>query len=223
MKDPASRAGNVGRALRVIRASRRGTGQDRSLPTSARSLEKIGNHADPTRQATIDRTTTNASPFHSLKSPVSSPPKNPISSSTRRRKTISRGKAQGELHLDSIGYNHHHRRRPADLPILLCFTTGLEERRDSGKGIGSAAKAKAKFFGGMFSGRNSGSYERLEGGHGPGRPSVGRTFAWKRFAIAAVALITLVYLFGPRGTPTVLGGTKPPRASAPPPFDVFVH
>ena len=64
----------------------------------------------------------------------------------------------------------------------------------------------------MFSGRNSANYERLEGGHGPGRPGVGRNFAWKKFAIAAVALITLVYLFGPRETPTLLGGSKPPCA-----------
>ena len=62
----------------------------------------------------------------------------------------------------------------------------------------------------MFSGRNSGNYERLEGGHGPGRPLVGRNVVWKKFAIAAVALITLVYLFGPRETPKVFGGAKTP-------------
>ena len=75
----------------------------------------------------------------------------------------------------------------------------------------------------MFSGRNSGSYERLEGGHGPGRSTVGRNFAWKKFAVAAVALITLIYLFGPRETPKVLAGDKTHCASTSPPFDVFAH
>ena len=75
----------------------------------------------------------------------------------------------------------------------------------------------------MFSGRNSGSYERLEGGHGPGRSTTGRNFAWKKFAVAAVALITLIYLFGPRETPRVLGGDKTQCASSVPPFDVFAH
>jgi len=75
----------------------------------------------------------------------------------------------------------------------------------------------------MFSGRNSGSYERLEGGHGPGRSTVGRNFAWKKFAVAAVALITLIYLFGPREAPRVAVGDKTPCASAPPPSDVFAH
>ena len=42
------------------------------------------------------------------------------------------------------------------------------------------------------------------GGHGPGRPTVGRNSTWNKFAVAAVALITLVYLFGPREAPTVL-------------------
>ena len=64
----------------------------------------------------------------------------------------------------------------------------------------------------MFSGRNSGGYDRLEGGHGPGRHVVGRNFAWKKFAIGAVALITLVYFFGPRETPGVFGGKEPPCA-----------
>jgi len=72
---------------------------------------------------------------------------------------------------------------------------------------------KANPVGGMFSGRNSGNYERLEGGHGPGRPLTGRPFAWKKFAIGAAALITLVYLFGPRETPTVFGGKNTPCAS----------
>ena len=68
-------------------------------------------------------------------------------------------------------------------------------------------------MGGMFSGRNSGNYERLEGGHGPGRPIVGRNFAWKKLAVGAAALVTLVYLFGPRETPAVFGGKKVPCAS----------
>ncbi|KAJ8503484.1 hypothetical protein ONZ45_g10808 [Pleurotus djamor] len=41
------------------------------------------------------------------------------------------------------------------------------------------------------------NYERLEGGMGPSRTGRAR-FAWKKFAIAAVVLIGLVYFFGPR-------------------------
>lgn len=46
--------------------------------------------------------------------------------------------------------------------------------------------------------RNSSSYERLEGGLGPSRGANGSRFAWKKFAIAAVCLIGVVYVFGPR-------------------------
>jgi len=49
----------------------------------------------------------------------------------------------------------------------------------------------------------------LEGGHGPGRQMIGRGFAWKKFAIGAVVLVTLVYLFGPRETPAMFGGKRP--------------
>lgn len=44
------------------------------------------------------------------------------------------------------------------------------------------------------------SYERLEGGHGPGRQP-GKRFGggtWKKFAIAAAVIIGLVWVFGPR-------------------------
>ncbi|KAF8872176.1 hypothetical protein CPB84DRAFT_1854601 [Gymnopilus junonius] len=44
----------------------------------------------------------------------------------------------------------------------------------------------------------SSNYERLEGGHGPSRTGPGKRFGWKKFAVAAVVLIGLVYLFGPR-------------------------
>ena len=73
----------------------------------------------------------------------------------------------------------------------------------------------------MFSGRNSGNYERLEGGHGLGRQVAGRNFGWKKFAVGAVAFITLVYIFGPRETPSVFGG-KIPCASVTAPFDALL-
>ncbi|KAL4263475.1 GDA1/CD39 NTPase family protein [Pleurotus pulmonarius] len=44
----------------------------------------------------------------------------------------------------------------------------------------------------------SANYERLEGGMGPGRRTGLARFAWKKFAVAAVVLIGLVYFFGPR-------------------------
>ncbi|KAF8882906.1 nucleoside phosphatase family-domain-containing protein [Gymnopilus junonius] len=47
----------------------------------------------------------------------------------------------------------------------------------------------------------SSNYERLEGGHGPSRtgpPTKRLWFGWKKFAVAAVVLIGLVYFFGPR-------------------------
>jgi len=75
----------------------------------------------------------------------------------------------------------------------------------------------------MFSGRNSGNYERLEGGHGPGRQVVGRGFGWKKFAVGAVAFITLVYLFGPRETPAVFGGKKTSCTPVSSPFDAYAH
>lgn len=49
----------------------------------------------------------------------------------------------------------------------------------------------------LFSPRNS-NYERLEGGMGPSRLGGVRAFGWKKFAIGAVVLIALVYVFGPR-------------------------
>ena len=51
----------------------------------------------------------------------------------------------------------------------------------------------------MISPRSS-NYERLEGGHGPSRTGGAKRFGWKKFAIAAVVLIGLVYFFGPRAS-----------------------
>ncbi|KAK1217322.1 Guanosine-diphosphatase [Marasmius sp. AFHP31] len=44
----------------------------------------------------------------------------------------------------------------------------------------------------------SSHYERLENGLGPGKSGPKKRFAWKKFAIAAVVLIGLVWMFGPR-------------------------
>ncbi|KAJ4475764.1 nucleoside phosphatase family-domain-containing protein, partial [Lentinula aciculospora] len=49
----------------------------------------------------------------------------------------------------------------------------------------------------------SSNYERLEGGMGPSRTS-NKRFAWKKFAIAAVVLVGLVWVFGPREPAKVL-------------------
>ena len=51
----------------------------------------------------------------------------------------------------------------------------------------------------MFSPRSS-NYERLEGGMGPSRNNQSRRFwiGWKRFAIGAVVIVGLVWVFGPR-------------------------
>ncbi|KAI0786178.1 nucleoside phosphatase family-domain-containing protein [Abortiporus biennis] len=49
----------------------------------------------------------------------------------------------------------------------------------------------------MFSPRST-NYERLEGGLGPSRMSGLRRFGWKKFAIGAVVIIGLVWVFGPR-------------------------
>ena len=44
----------------------------------------------------------------------------------------------------------------------------------------------------------SSNYERLEGGHGPSRLSKRKYFTWQRFVIAAVVIIGLVWIVGPR-------------------------
>ncbi|KAF5379893.1 hypothetical protein D9757_007195 [Collybiopsis confluens] len=44
----------------------------------------------------------------------------------------------------------------------------------------------------------SSNYERLEGGMGPSRMGSNRRIGWKKFAIAGVAIIGLVWFFGPR-------------------------
>ncbi|KAI8978738.1 nucleoside phosphatase family-domain-containing protein [Trametes punicea] len=77
----------------------------------------------------------------------------------------------------------------------------------------------------MFSPRSS-NYERLEGGMGPSKTGPGRRFAWRKFAIGAVALVALVYFFGPRKEdlddyiPSIISDPskvfeRPPAAPAP--------
>lgn len=59
----------------------------------------------------------------------------------------------------------------------------------------------------------SGNYELLESGSmgSPGSSRQGaKRFAWKKFAMGAGLLIALVYLFGPRKTPTLPGWHKTP-------------
>ena len=74
------------------------------------------------KDATIDPTATNAPPFRSLKSPVSSPPEQSTSSSTRRRKTIPHGKVSVERHSEPTGTGH------LFLPSHICLSlTDLDD------------------------------------------------------------------------------------------------
>ncbi|KAJ3798019.1 nucleoside phosphatase family-domain-containing protein [Lentinula aff. detonsa] len=50
----------------------------------------------------------------------------------------------------------------------------------------------------------SSNYERLEGGMGPSRINSKKRFSWKKIAIAAVVLVGLVWVFGPREPAKVL-------------------
>lgn len=59
----------------------------------------------------------------------------------------------------------------------------------------------------MISPRSS-NYERLEGGLGPGRIVSTKRFAWKKFALAAIAVIALLYLLGPKKSPSLGWKTK---------------
>ncbi|KAF7966192.1 hypothetical protein HWV62_39722 [Athelia sp. TMB] len=61
------------------------------------------------------------------------------------------------------------------------------------------------------------TYERLEGGHGPAHAGPGR-FAWKKFAIAAVVIIGVVYVFGPREPRDMGWGKKVTDTSRPNPI-----
>ncbi|KZT09167.1 uncharacterized protein LAESUDRAFT_674953 [Laetiporus sulphureus 93-53] len=49
----------------------------------------------------------------------------------------------------------------------------------------------------MLPSRNSGTYDRLEGGMPQARVSTMRFAGWKKFALATVVIIGLVYIFGP--------------------------
>lgn len=72
----------------------------------------------------------------------------------------------------------------------------------------------------MFPAKNT-TYERLEGGMGPGRQ--GKKLAWKKIAIGCGVLMGLVWFFGPRkdalsaGTPCsnqrMSAPLTPPRSS----------
>ncbi|EIN12644.1 hypothetical protein PUNSTDRAFT_124404 [Punctularia strigosozonata HHB-11173 SS5] len=68
-----------------------------------------------------------------------------------------------------------HARKPSTLTATASTRTGISK---------------------MFSPRSA-NYERLEAGKGPSRNGA-RRFAWKKFAIGAVVIIGLVYVFGPR-------------------------
>ncbi|KAF8157837.1 nucleoside phosphatase family-domain-containing protein [Crassisporium funariophilum] len=71
----------------------------------------------------------------------------------------------------------------------------------------------------MISPRSS-NYERLEGGMGPTRNGGPRRFAWKKFAMVAIVLIGMVYLFGPRETRSLPWTSKgKPQDSSSYPYD----
>ncbi|KAJ3551128.1 hypothetical protein NM688_g4910 [Phlebia brevispora] len=86
----------------------------------------------------------------------------------------------------------------------------------------------------LFSPKSS-NYERLEGGMGPSRLNSVRRFGWKKFAIAAVFVVGLVWVFGPRkediipdkykpslDTP-LFGGSEEETAQPPSPLPVPTH
>lgn len=60
----------------------------------------------------------------------------------------------------------------------------------------------------FFTSTSSSNYERLEGGLGPGRTA--RMLAWKKFAIGAALLISVVWLFGPRSSIDLIPGSSLP-------------
>lgn len=107
-------------ASRCSLAGRLGIG--RRSRTRHKAHRKLALTPHPALLPTIDPTTVNARPFHSLKSPLSSSSKKPTSSSTRRRRRLSRGKAQPERHSESIGTGHPSLRALVDLTIPPVFT-----------------------------------------------------------------------------------------------------
>lgn len=82
-------------------------------------------------------------------------------------------------------------------------SSGLEAPADAAR---TFSQIRSRYVS-MISPRSS-NYELLEGGHGPTR-TASKRFAWKKFAIAAVVLITLVYLFGPRESRVLQWKSKP--------------
>ncbi len=59
----------------------------------------------------------------------------------------------------------------------------------------------------MISPRSS-NYERLEGGLGPSRIVPAKRLGWKKFILAAIAFIALLYLFGPKNSTSLNWKTK---------------
>ena len=82
-------------------------------------------------------------------------------------------------------------------------SSGLETPADAARPF---AHIRSRYMS-MISPRSS-NYERLEGGHGPTRTGPAKRFAWKKFAIAAAVLITMVYFFGPRESKSLPWNSK---------------
>jgi hypothetical protein len=64
--------------------------------------------------------------------------------------------------------------------------------------LGHETRARRLLTTDMFFTSTNSNYERLEGGFGPLRTT--RMLAWKKFAIGAVVLISVVWFFGPRSS-----------------------
>lgn len=113
-------------------------------------------------------------PDSSVKSPITS--RRPPDSAARRR---SRGQ--------------HSLSQQAAAPASSSSNAATRAR------LGLATTSPRHLFATMFSPRSS-NYERLEGGMGPSRnnPVSIRRFGWKRFAVGAVVIVGLVWVFGPR-------------------------
>jgi guanosine-diphosphatase len=86
-------------------------------------------------------------------------------------------------------------------------SSGLETPADASR---ASSHLRSRYMD-MISPRSS-NYEHLEGGHGPAR--LVKRFAWKKFAVVAVAFISLVYLFGPRASRALPWKSKTPEPSA---------
>lgn len=78
-------------------------------------------------------------------------------------------------------------------PNSKATTTGFAIVNNTNNNLAS----RSRYLMAILSPRSS-NYDRLEGGMGPSRVGGTKRFAWKKFAVGAVLLVGVVWLFGPR-------------------------